>query len=60
MVTQRKDVYYRLGNLHLDLTKKTEDQVTTVMESHLQSLGWLNINPRMVTHQKEVYYKFGI
>ena len=30
------------------------------MHSHLSSLGWSPTNPRMVTHQKEVYYRLGI
>ena len=30
------------------------------MDGHLPSLGWSPINPRMVTHQKEVYYRLGI
>ena len=34
--------------------------MTTAMDGHLPSLGWSPTNPRMVTHQKEVYYKLGI
>ena len=30
------------------------------MDGHLPSLGWSPTNPRMVTHQKEVYYIVGI
>ena len=30
------------------------------MDGHLPSLGWSSTNPRMVTHQKEVYYRLGI
>ena len=29
------------------------------MHSYLSSLGWSPTNPRMVTHQKEVYYRLG-
>ena len=35
-------------------------QVTTAMHSHLLSLWWSPTNPRMVTHQKEVYYRLKI
>ena len=34
--------------------------MTTAMNDHLPSLGWSPTNPRMVTNQKEVYYKLGI
>ena len=30
------------------------------MHSHLSSLGWSPTNPRMVIHQKEVYYRLEI
>ena len=30
------------------------------MHSHLSSLGWSRINPRTVTHLKEVNYRLGI
>ena len=30
------------------------------MDGHLLSVGWSPPNPRMVTHQKEVYYRLGI
>ena len=30
------------------------------MVGHLPSVGWSPTNPRMVTHQKEVYYIVGI
>ena len=30
------------------------------MDSQLPSLGWSPTNPRMVIHQKEVYYRLGI
>ena len=28
------------------------------MDGHLPSLGWSPTNPRMVTYQKEVFYRF--
>ena len=30
------------------------------MDGHLPSLGWSLTNQRMVTYQKEVYYRLGI
>ena len=33
--------------------------MTTVRKCHLPSLGGSPTNPRMVTHQKEVYYRLG-
>ena len=30
------------------------------MDGHLPFLGWSFTNPRMVNHQKEVYYIVGI
>ena len=61
MVTLQKEVHYREGICHLELTHKTKtDQVTTVRNSHLPPLGWLPTNPRMVTDQKEVNYRHGI
>ena len=30
------------------------------MVGYLLTLGWLPANPRMVTHQNEVYYRLGI
>ena len=32
--------------------------MTTAMDGHLPSIRWSPSNPRMVTHQKEVYYIF--
>ena len=61
LVTHQKEVYYRHGIWHLNLTKFTnESQVTTSMDGHLLSLGWSPTNPRMVTNQKEVYYRLWI
>ena len=34
--------------------------MTTAIDGHLSLLGWSPTNPRMVTHQKEVYYRHGI
>ena len=34
--------------------------MTTARNGHLPSLGWSPTNPRMVTLQKEVYYRLGI
>ena len=39
---------------------QNESKVSTSMDGHLPSIGWLPTNPRMVTHQKEVYYRHGI
>ena len=49
MVTHQKEVYYRLGIGHFDLTHK--NQVTTAMDGHLPFLGWSTINQMMVTNQ---------
>ena len=67
MVTyQPKDVHLLVGsiiktqNLTLRLISQNQDQVTTVMDGHLPSLGGSPTNPRVVTHQKEVFYRFDI
>ena len=43
--------------IRLNLPKK--HQVTPVMDGHPPSLGGSPANPRMVTHQREVYYRLG-
>ena len=48
MVTHQKEVYHRLGNLHLE-----RYQVKIAMVGHLL---WSPTNLRMVTNQKEEYY----
>ena len=47
-------------NLALRLNSQDKDQVQTARNVHLPSLGWSPTNPRMVTLQKEVYYRLGI
>ena len=47
-------------NLALRLNSQNKDQVTTAMDGHLPFLGWSTINPRMVTHQKDVNYRLRI
>ena len=56
MVTNQKEMYYKLQIEQLNITYKT-NQVATAMHSHLSSLGWSPTNPKMVTHQKKVYYR---
>ena len=47
-------------NLALRFNSQNKSQVSTSMDGHLPSLGWSHTIPRMVTHQKEVYYRHGI
>ena len=47
-------------NLALRLNSQDKDQVTTARNGHLSSRVWSPTNLRMVTHQKEVYYRLGI
>ena len=54
MVTHQKEVYYRHGIWHLNLTQLTKQEPGNNFH------GWSPTIPRMVTHQKEVYYRLGI
>ena len=61
MVNHKKEVHYRLGIWHLDLTYKTNTfrQLPLLVnyisfDEHPPAKGW------MVTLKKEVYYKHGI
>ena len=49
MITHQREVYYRLGNEHLHITRKTN--------TRCNCYGWPPTNPRMVTQQKEVSYR---
>ena len=51
MVTHQKEVYYRHGNLHLNLTKLTKQKPGSNFH------GWSPTIPRIVTL---VYYKLRI
>ena len=46
----------KTGNFALRLETQNEHLVTTVMDGQPKFLGGSPTNPRMVTHQKEVYY----
>ena len=61
MVTLHKEVCYRLGIWHLDLTYKIRTRWQLPgRNGHVPYLGWSTINLKMVTYQKEVYYRLGI
>ena len=67
MVTQQKEVYYRLGIRQLHLTHKTNTRwhmpwMVTYhpYEGDPPTQGWSPTNPRMVSLQKDVYYRQGI
>ena len=47
-------------NLALRPISQNYDLVTTDRNIHLPSLGWSSTNPRMVTLNKEEYYRLGI
>ena len=47
-------------NLTLRLISQNYDQVTSAGNGHLPPLGWSPTNPRMVTLNKEEYYRLGI
>ena len=62
-----KEVYYRHGILHLHFTRKTNTrwQLPWMVthhssDGHPPTQGRSPTTPRMVTHQKEVYYILGI
>ena len=42
------------------LFTKLRPSVNYTMDGRLPSYGWSPTNPRMVTHQMEVYYRLGI
>ena len=49
-----------LWNLAPTHYSQNQHQVTTSIDGHLPSLGQSPIYPRMVTHEKDVYYRHGI
>ena len=53
-------IVLKTGNLAFTLYSQKLQRMITAMDGHLPSLGWSPTNLRMVTHQKEVYYRFGI
>ena len=60
---QQEGSVLQTSNLALRLNSQNQIQLTTAMDgqlSMLSSLGWSATNPRMVTHQKKVYYILGI
>ena len=67
MVTLQKEVYYRLVIWHQHFNRKTNTRwqlpwmiIYHPSEGHPSTQRWSPTNPRMVTHQKEVYYRLGM
>ena len=69
MVTHQKEVYYIHGIWQLHITHKTSTrrQLPWMVNGHLPCLGGFPptqggslTNPRMITHQKELYFRLGI
>ena len=67
MVTHQKEVYYRLVIWHIHFSHKTNTrwQLPWMVTYHPwygcpPTQGWSPTTPKMVTHQKEVYFRLVI